>query len=145
MRRQPCRRQFSYSSPVGANRGVTVVEFTLVAPVFFVLLFAAMEFAVAGTIRSTANNAAYEAARQIVVPGASPQQGTDEAERIMSIVGVRSLTVDVSPAVIDETTLQVTVDIAIPYSENAFFTPWFMGDVTIRSTCTLNTERSDGS
>lgn len=145
MRRQPCRRQLSYSIRADANRGVTLVEFTLVAPVFFLLLFAAMEFAVAGTIRSTANNAAYEAARQIVIPGASNQQGVDEAERIMSIVGVRSMTVNVSPAVIDETTLQVTVDIAIPYSENAFFTPWFMGAVTIQSTCTLNTERSNGA
>lgn len=63
----------------------------------------------------------------------------------MSIVGVRNLTVDVSPDVIDASTLTVTVDIAIPYSKNAFFTPWFMGDVTIRSTCTLNVERYDGS
>ncbi|MEP3479878.1 MAG: TadE family protein [Fuerstiella sp.] len=145
MRRQPCRRQLSYNSRGDANRGVTVVEFTLVAPIFFLMLFAAMEFAIAGTIRSTANNAAYEAARQVVVPGASHRQGIDEAERIMSIVGVRSMAVDVNPAVIDETTRQVTIDIAIPYSENAFFTPWFMGDVTIRSTCTLNTERSDGT
>lgn len=127
-----------------ANRGVTAVEFALVAPLFFLLLFASLEFAIAATIRSTANNAAYEAARAIVVPGANNQQGVDEAERIMSIVGVRNLTVNVSPAVIDENTQQVTVDVAIPYSENAFFTPWFMGDVTIQSTCTLNAERYDG-
>lgn len=127
-----------------ANRGVTAVEFALVAPLFFLLLFASLEFAVAASIRSTANNAAYEAARAIVVPGANNRQGVDEAERIMAIVGVRNLTVNVSPAVIDEDTQEVTVDVAIPYSENAFFTPWFMGDVTIRSTCTLNSERYEG-
>lgn len=69
------RRNSSCEAKSNANRGVTAVEFTLVAPVFFLMLFAAMEFAVAGTIRSTANNAAYEAARLLVVPGANSQQG----------------------------------------------------------------------
>lgn len=128
-----------------ANRGATVVEFAIVAPLFFLLLFAAMEFAIAGTIRSTANNAAYEAARLIVVPGATNQEGVDEATRIMSIVGVNNLTVNVTPPVIDKDTSEVTVDIAIPYNQNAYFMPWFMGNVTIQSTYTLNTERSDGS
>lgn len=86
----------------------------------------------------TANNAAYEAARAIVIPGATGKQGVDEAERIMAVVGFRNLTVDVSPDVIDKNTLEVTVDIAIPDSQNAFFTPWFMGDVRIQSTSTLN-------
>ena len=125
--------------------GATAVEFVIVSPIFFLLLFAALEFATVGTIRSTANNAAYEAARMIVVPGANRQQGIDEAERIMAIVGVRYLTVNVTPAVIDETTQDITVDIGIPYAQNAVFTPWFVGNVNIRSTCTLKAERYDGS
>lgn len=127
------------------RRGVTAVEFVVVAPFFFVLLYAALEFATIGTIRSTANNAAYEAARVIVVPGANRQQGIDEAERIMAIVGVRNLTVSVTPNSIDDSTQNVTVDVSIPYAQNAVFTPWFVGNVNIRSTCTLKTERYDGT
>ena len=127
------------------RRGATAVEFVIICPIFFLLLFAALEFATVGTIRSTANNAAYEAARLIVVPGASRQTGIDEAERIMAIVGVRNLNVSVTPAVIDMTTQDVTVDVRVPYAQNAVFTPWFVGNVTIQSTCTLKAERYDGS
>lgn len=40
------------------RRGVTAVEFAIVPPIFFLLIFAGLEFAVVGTIRSTSHNAA---------------------------------------------------------------------------------------
>ncbi len=116
----------------------------MVSPVFFLLLFAGMEFAVLNTIRSTANNAAYEASRMLVVPGASADTGITEARRIMSVVGVRNLTVTVTPPVIDETTKEVTVRVSIPYASNAVITPWFTGGLVINSQSTLRTERYDG-
>ena len=126
------------------RRGVTAVEFAVVVPVFFMLLFAGIEFAIIGTIRSTSHNAAYEAARILVVPGANAADGITEAKRILSIIGVDTLTVTVTPTAITDTTQTVKVDIAIPYAQNAVFTPWFVGNVTLKSTCTLNTERYDG-
>lgn len=126
------------------RRGATLVEFALVAPVFFMLLFGGIEFAVIGTIRSTSHNAAYEAARKLVIPGAVARDGIDEAERIMSIIGVNTLTVTTTPAVITEETQEVTVDISIPYADNAIFTPMFLGDLTLQSSITMTTERYDG-
>lgn len=125
------------------RKGTTIVEFAVVAPIFFTLIFAGIEFSVIGTIRSTSHNAAYEAARVLVVPGAVAQDGIDEAERIMGIVGVDTLTVTTTPAVIDNDTKEIKVNIVIPYDENALFTPWFLGNVTLRSECTLKTERFD--
>lgn len=124
--------------------GATIVEFAIVAPIFFMLLFVGIEFAVLGTIRSTAHNAAYEGCRMLVIPGASASDGQDEAERIMAIVGVRNLTVNVTPAVIDDDTQEVTVDISIPYDDNAIFTPWFADGLTITTSVTLRTERYGG-
>ena len=126
------------------SRGVTAVEFAVVVPVFFILLFACFEFSIIGTIRSTSHNAAYEAARILVVPGAKSADGVTEAKRILSIIGVDTLNVTVTPTTITYTTQSVTVDIDIPYAQNAVFTPWFVGNVTLKSTCTLNTERYDG-
>ena len=123
------------------RKGTTLVEFCLVAPIFFTLILAGIEFSVIGTIRSTSHNAAYEAARVLVVPGAVAQDGIDEAERILAIVGVDTLTVTTTPAVIDASTKEITVNIAIPYGQNAVFTPWFVGNVTLQSQCTLKTER----
>ena len=124
--------------------GATVVEFALVAPIFFVLLLAGIEFSVLGTIRSTANNAAYEGARLLVIPGAESGDGIAEAQRIMGIVGVRNLTVNVTPSLITDDTQEITVDIEIPYDDNAIFTPYIAGGLTIKSSITLRTERYGG-
>lgn len=126
------------------RQGATLVEFVFVVPIFFMVLFAGIEFATIGTIRSTSHNAAYEGARLLVIPGANAQDGIDEARRIMSVVGVDNLTVTTTPAVISDDTFQVTVDIEIPYAQNAVFTPWFVGNRILRSTCTLKTERYEG-
>ena len=126
------------------RKGATIVEFAMVAPIFFLLVFAGLEFAVLGTIRSTAQNAAYEGARNLVIPGAVAQTGIDEATRIMSIVGVDTLTVTVNPTVIDDNTKQVTVNVSVPYASNAIFTPFFTGSVTVNTSVTMATERYSG-
>ncbi len=126
------------------RHGITIAEFAVVAPVFFVILFAGIEFSVLNTIRNTANNAAYEGARKLVIPGAVASTGQLEAERIMGIVGVNSLTVTVTPSTIDDETREVTVDVSIPYASNAIIVPWFTGSVTIHSQVTLLTERYGG-
>ncbi|MFY9255042.1 MAG: TadE family protein [Fuerstiella sp.] len=127
------------------RKGVTAVEFAIVTPVFLILVFAGLEFAVIGTIRSTSHNAAYEAARMLVIPGAQANDGIAEAKRILGIVGVDTLTVTVSPTTITDTTQTVEVNISVPYAQNAIFTPWFVGNIVLKSSCKLNTERYDGT
>ena len=129
---------------ISDRHGATLVEFALVAPIFFLLLFAGIEFAALSTIRSTAHNAAYEAARKVVVPGAQASEAADEARRILAIVGVRTADVSVEPSVISGDTEEVTVAIGIPYAENALFTPMFTGQLIIRSSITMQTERFGG-
>ena len=54
------------------RRGATTVEFAMTAPVLFLFLFAAMEFSRYNMVSQTATNAAFEGARQCIVPGAAP-------------------------------------------------------------------------
>ncbi|MEZ6130641.1 MAG: pilus assembly protein [Planctomycetaceae bacterium] len=126
------------------RRGATAVEFAIVAPLFFLLLFAAIEFSVLSTIRNTCNNAAYEGARKIVIPGAVAATAQTEAENIMAIIGVTNLTVTVTPAVITDLTRDVTVRIDVPYAQNAILLPMFTSGLVISSEVTLRTERYDG-
>jgi Flp pilus assembly protein TadG len=127
-----------------ARRGATLVEFALVTPVFLLFMFAAIEFAHLNTLRNTANNAAYEAARKVVVPGGTSAEAEREAARILRVVGTTRFTVDVTPDVITDDTQSVTVDIRVPYEQNALMVPWFTGAVTINSKSTLRTERYGG-
>ncbi|MGI9430519.1 MAG: TadE/TadG family type IV pilus assembly protein [Bythopirellula sp.] len=123
------------------RRGATVVEFAFVAPIFFLLLVASFEFARLNVIRHTADNAAYEAARIAMVPGATAAEAVNEANRIMSIAGARGSNVTVNPANIGPNTQQITVTVDIPLGQNGWITPRFTGSTNMRSQSTLKAER----
>ena len=121
--------------------GATAVEFAIVAPVFFLITLAMFEFSRVNVVRSSADNAAYEAARVAIIPGASAADATAEAERLLNIIGAQGATVTISPAVLALDTQQVTVEIDLPLSENALIIPRFVGERILQSRSTLRTER----
>ena len=51
------------------RRGATAVEFAIVLPILLTFVWAAFEFTRWAMIRHVADNAAYEAARCVIVPG----------------------------------------------------------------------------
>ena len=71
------------------RRGATAVEFALVLPIFVLFLMASFEFGWLNVVRHTADNAAYEAARYAMVPGATADEATQEAKSILKTIGVR--------------------------------------------------------
>jgi Flp pilus assembly protein TadG len=123
------------------RRGATAVEFALVAPVFFLVLFAMFEFSRLNVLRHTADNAAYEGARVAMVPGATASEAVAEANRLLSIVGARGATVRVTPAVLTTATDRVTVSITIPLDQNGWVVPRFTRASALQSQSTLRTER----
>lgn len=118
-----------------------MVEMALVAPVFMMICFAGLEFARICTIRNAANNAAYQAARQIIVPGATAQKAEDEAARLLNVLGVTVYTMNVTPTVIDASTERVTVSIDIPAKDNGWMSAMFVQNLTLKAGSTLFTER----
>jgi Flp pilus assembly protein TadG len=125
------------------RRGVVAVEFAITAPIFFLFLLASFEFGWLNVIRHTADNAAYEAARCVVVPGATAAEGTAKANSILNVVGARKAKIQVTPANITASTTEVTVSIDIPMSSNGLITPRFTGKTTLHSESTLKTERAE--
>ncbi|MEM8946422.1 MAG: TadE family protein [Planctomycetota bacterium] len=123
------------------RRGATVVEFAIVAPVFFLLLLVSFEFSRLNVIRHTADNAAYEAARIGMVPGATAAEAVAEANRIMNITGARGTRVTVNPANLGPDTTQITVTVDVPMDQNGIVTPAFTSGQTMTSQATLRAER----
>lgn len=121
-----------------------MVEFAIVAPIFFILMLGAFEFSRMNMIRNTASNAAYEAARLAMVPGATSAEATAEANRILGVLGTRNAAVTINPAVIDEADDEITVTISVPFDDNAFLLPVFFGNMNITTQSTLRTERYRG-
>jgi Flp pilus assembly protein TadG len=128
-------------APARSRRGATAVEFAIVAPIFFLFAMASLEFARLNIIRHTADNAAYEAARHAIVPGATADEAVAKATQILNIVGTRGATITVTPAKLGPDDEQVNVTIDVPMSQNGWITPRMTRSTTIRATSTLRTER----
>ena len=128
---KPCRRS-----------GAAAVEFAVVAPVFFLFILASFEFGRLNIIRHTADNAAYEAARHAMVPGATAGEAVAKANNILSIVGTRGATVAVNPATLGPDVDEIIVTIEVPMNQNGLIAPHFSSGKTIRAQSRLRTERS---
>ena len=129
-------------SPANNRAGATAVEFALVAPIFFLLLLSSFEFSRLNVIRHTADNAAYEAARIAMVPGATAAEAITEANRIMDIAGARGTAVTVNPAAFGPSTSQITVTVDVPLDQNGWIVPRFTRAQTMRAVSTLKAERT---
>jgi Flp pilus assembly protein TadG len=119
-----------------------IVEFAFAAPIFLMFLMAAFEFGWLNVMRHTADNAAYEAARAVIVPGATAAEATAKANSMLNAVGARGATIQITPASITTSTTEVTVAIDLPMNRNGLITPRFTGKTVLHSESTLKTERA---
>ncbi len=106
-------------------------------PVLFLLLFGCYEVARANSLLHAAENAAYEAARIGIVPGATADRCKAQAEFVLQAMGVSKFNVTVTPGKIDRRTESVTVEIDVPLKGNALIAPMFFGSVTFHGACEM--------
>ena len=98
-------------------------------------------------VESFAEDAAFRAARRVVVLGAKAQEGLDVATDTLAIVGVRNAAVTITPsfngvdqAEIDDATDTIAVRISIPMRENRI-AGRFLNDYVMEKEAILFTER----
>lgn len=137
------RQHHGSHRPLQARRGAAAVEFAITAPIFFLFLLAAFEFGWLNVMRHTADNAAYEAARTAMVPGATAEDAISKANGILNIVGARAAKISVTPATLTTKTNQVSVSIDVPMASNGLIVPRFTGSTVLHSSSSLRTERSE--
>lgn len=133
------------------HRGATIVEFALVAPFLFIVVFACMEFCRFQMMASLAEDAAYFAARHVMVPGATLSEGVAMANDSLAALGTTGATVSVAAfqgttaqTEIDADTTDIAVTISVPIAQNSLFVPLFLTSGNIVKTVTLKTERYSG-
>lgn len=124
------------------RRGAAAVEFAICANIFFVLIFTCMEFARMNMIRNLAQDAAYFAARQAMVPGATEAEAIAAADEVMGMMTTSGYEVDVEP--LTSNAANVVVTVTVDFDEIALFAPMFLPNTTIESTARIRTERYDG-
>ena len=103
----------------------------------FLFFFAAFEFCRANMIRHTVDNAVYEAARVGIIPGATSSEAQQEADRILSTLGLTSFDVQVIPGDLSEDTEEVTVRVNVPLDANSFIPNTFLNGKSIERELTM--------
>lgn len=136
-----------------SNRsGATLVEFSVVAGPMFLMIFGLIEFTRVCMMSGLAEDAAYAAARHVIVPGATVQEGIDRADAVLGVLGTNGATVTVTPrnianttqAEIDQDTASVTVNLTVPMAQNLLFLGRWTSGINLQKTCTMTTERYAG-
>jgi len=122
------------------RRGAAAVEFALTAGLAFFFFFAALEFCRVAMIRHTVENALYEGARAGIVPGATAANVTNRAQQILGTLGLRNVTIQVTPNPIVDTTQNVSIRIQVPLNRNLFGPAKFFSGQTVDRTFQMQRE-----
>ena len=119
------------------RQGAVVVEFAITAPLLFLILFGCLELSHANMVFNVAEAAAFEGAREAIIPGATAAEAEAAAQRILNISRIRNAQVTVNPAnlAVDTETVQVTVRVV--YSQNSILPPNFTRNLVMVRDCTL--------
>jgi Flp pilus assembly protein TadG len=125
------------------RRAAAAVEFAIVAPVFFLLVFGMIEYGRMVMVQQVITNASREGARQGVLDGATVTSVTSTVNSYLSAGSITGATVTVSPN--PPTNAQngdpVTVTVSIPFSQVSWLpSPMYLGATTLTSATVMRRE-----
>ena len=131
------------------RRGAAAVEFAIVAPVFFLMIFGMIEIGRAIMVQQVITNASREGARLAVLPGTTTSDVTSRVENILAAAGVPGATVqilnegggDLDPQAAGYGDV-INVTVSVPYSEVSWLpTSKYLSGKTLSASTIMRTER----
>jgi Flp pilus assembly protein TadG len=127
------------------RRGVAVVEFAIVAPVFFMMVIGFIEFGRALMVQQVLINASRVGARQASTTGATTSQVQAAVQAYTNGVSINGVKVTVTPdpsAAAAGTA--ITVETTVPFGSVSWMnTPWFLAGKTLKASSQMRKEGFD--
>src|SRR5262249_7794819 len=120
--------------------GATTVEFALVAPILFTLMFGIIEFARVSQVSNAIAYAAYSGCRQGIITGGTASAVTAATQKVLTTFGITGATISVSPSSITSLTTAVTVTVQVPMDKNSWVAAVFTSGQKITRGCTLTSQ-----
>jgi Flp pilus assembly protein TadG len=125
------------------RRAAAAVEFAIVAPVFFLLVFGLIEYGRMVMVQQIITNASREGARTAVLDGATTAGVTAAVNNYLTSGSISGATVTVNPN--PPTTAQygdpVTVTVSVPFSQVSWLpSPMYLGGKTLTSSTVMRRE-----
>jgi hypothetical protein len=119
------------------RRGAAVVEFAIVAPVFFLLVFGMIEYGRMVMVQQILTNASREGARQAVLDGATASNVETAVTNYLANASITGADVDINPP--DPASAGygtgITVTVTVPFSQVSWLpTPMFPGNQSMMLT-----------
>ena len=113
--------------------GATALEFALVAPAIFILVFGLMEWSRFEMIRQVSSTAAFSAARVGTLPGATVAEMEQQVDDVLAVYAITNATRSGS-----RTDDQATVSVSIPMAQNSWFIKNLFGSAAIERDFTFS-------
>ncbi|MDX1963191.1 MAG: TadE/TadG family type IV pilus assembly protein [Pirellulales bacterium] len=125
------------------RRGAAVVEFAVVAPVFFLLVFGIIEYGRMVMVQQLITNASREGARRAVLDGATTAAVQTTVNNYLASGSITTATVTVTPNPPSSAAYgaPVTVTVSIPFNQVSWLpSPLFLGGKTLSSSAVMRRE-----
>lgn len=137
------------------RRGATAVEFAMVAPIFFLTVFACVEFGKFWIAETFVESAVFQTARDLSVFGAKVEEGEPFAAMVLARYGIEEFEIEITPLrqtaegdsnndedveinltaqdQITDSTSRIRVTIDVPASEVSILNGWLAKSPIIRT------------
>jgi hypothetical protein len=120
------------TSRAADREGAAAVEFAITFPIILAIFLGTIELANLNYLRNLTNDAAFQVARKMIVPGADAKTATAETEQLL-----RELRVQGAEFNIQEDQNRVYVQVSVPIEENAWGIAGLVNNVMLAQECTL--------
>ena len=134
-----CRPQSSRSLRSGAS----VVEFALIAPIFFMIILGMIEFGRMAMVQQVITNSAREGARIAVLDGATKQKVKNKVKDYLSSASITGANIKVTPDPPESAGYgeSVTVRVTIGFDKVSWLpSPFFLGGKTLQAESVMRRE-----
>lgn len=125
------------------RRGAAAVEFAIVAPVFFLLVFGMVEFGRMVMVQQVITNAAREGARRAVLDGATTSAVETTVEDYLTAGSISGAEVDVDPSPPTDAEYgdPVTVTVTVDFEDVSWLpSPMFLGGEELTASTVMRRE-----
>jgi len=120
-----------------------VVEFAIVAPVFFLLVFGMIEFGRMVMVQQVITNASREGARIAILDNSTTAEVTTAVQNYLQSASISGASVSVTPDPPSSAGYgaPVTVNVSIPFNQVSWLgSPMFLGGTTLTATTVMRRE-----
>ena len=125
------------------RRGAAVVEFAIVAPVFFLLVFGMIEYGRMVMVQQVLTNASREGARRAVLDGSTSGEVQSAVNDYLTSGSISGATITITPSSPADAAFgePVSVRVEVPFSEVSWLpSPFFLGATQLQATTTMRRE-----